>query len=771
MSGGPVRRRPAATAMLAAALCAAGVAAAAAPARLAVVIGNQDYETVTDLSNARSDAERFGAFLRLKGFTVFDGYDLDREGFERLMRSAILNADDGSEIVFFYAGHGIQIGRRNYLLPADVAFDSVYDLPVESITLDRVIDVLSAKGTVHLSIIDACRENPFPDLKLAGDLDASLFETRSGFDVFRTPLNSLVAFSTSPGMLAYDGPEGGNSPYTSAILEIASAEPSADVTALFSRVREDVYTATDGLQVPWESSTLVRPFRFAPAQPEPADVQVASAADGATRAVGEAAVPESPAALPEAITLTVPFDREIPLDGALSRALGLDALPAFTVASPAQSGQVDPAASGGLTYEPTLIERRAEGEAMTLADSFTLATAAGDRLSVTLDMPVNACDVAAGDALDPGGVGVYRLPNEIPVETALQACEAAVEAAPDMARFRYQLGRAQQAAADFDAAFASFTSAAEAGHIRALNATARLLTAPQVNREAFDVPEDKSLAMALLEDAAGTADPFAMHLLGRFLLRDGESEAERERGFELLERAAELGHTYSMNELGIYFMTEGNPHYLPERGLRYLQASAERQDIYGYHNLGFVELVGLMGEPDYEAARGWFEQAAAGGHPRSPATLGRMIVRGQIDGTPAQAVAWYDQGLARGDAWGGVNAANMILNGEVSGFTPAEALVRSAKAAQLPDGDAAAQARDQIAGADEADLGRAIQLLLNELGAGLAVDGLVGPATRAEIERRAAAAGIAPPAGGLDQQLLGLGRIHWAENPIRSDVF
>ena len=124
-----------------------------------------------------------------------------------------------------------------------------------------MIELLSSRGEVHIAIIDACRDNPFPNIKLAGNLDASLFETKSGFEVFRTPLNSLVAFSTSPGMVAFDG-DGENSPYTSAILKVLSDAPEEHAQSVFSKVRETVFQSTDGKQVPWESSTLVKPFRF-----------------------------------------------------------------------------------------------------------------------------------------------------------------------------------------------------------------------------------------------------------------------------------------------------------------------------------------------------------------------------------------------------------------------------------------------------------------------------------------------------------------------------
>ncbi|MEO1678228.1 MAG: caspase family protein [Pseudomonadota bacterium] len=736
--------------------------------RIAVVVGNQDYDNIADLANARSDAEQMSTLLRSLGFAVFEGYNLDREGFETILRRAILNADPGAEIVFFYAGHGLQVGRRNYLLPKDAAFDSVYDLPVESVTLDRVIEALSASGLVHVAIIDACRDNPFPDAKLAGDLDASLFETKTGFDVFQTPLNSFVAFSTAPGMVAFDGEAGQNSPFTQAILSEIQKDAREPATAIFARVRQAVYTATDGRQVPWESSTLVQPFSFAS---DSASVELGTevaAADGDVSAVARGTEP-----LPPEVSLSVPYGRSVLIGEALKSALGLAELPEFALEQAPGNGRLTFLPE--VTYDPELSERRSGPDPITLTDEFVLKRPGSDAatLSVSLSLDVNPCDLLAGDALDPAGTGFYLLPNELDIERALAACANAVEAHPQEPRFHYQLARAEQAAGRYEEAFRRFEYAAEQGHIRAQTAVARLLTADEIDRELFDVPEDRERAFAALERGIAAADPFAMHLLGQMLLRDGPTDADRERGFDLLDRAAELGHTYSMNELGVYFLTESSAHHLPERGLRYLEASAARDDIYGFHNLGFVALYGLAGdEPDFAGAYTWFEKAALGGHPGSPSTIGRMIVRDEVPGSSAEdAVRWYDMGLSRGDAWGGFNAAVLILRGDVPELGEAQAIVRLAKAQHLADEEPAGRARERLSDLRSGDTGRAIQLLLKELGEDLVVDGVVGPRTRDAIARRAEAAGLAFNSNDPLEQLSVLGRAYWAQNPVRTDVF
>ncbi|WP_238986705.1 caspase family protein [Paracoccus sp. MKU1] len=737
-------------------------------ARIALVVGNGDYQRIPALDNAVRDARDIADMLRGFGFTVQEAHDLDRPGFETFLRTALLNIPEGSELVFFYAGHGIQIGRRNYLLPTDVAFESIYDLPVQSVTLDRVIELLSARGSSHVAMIDACRENPFPNLRLAANLDATLFETKSGFEVFSTPINSLVAFSTSPGQVAFDGEAGGNGPYTQAILTTAGQYSNENILTMLAEVRQRVYQSTSGRQVPWESSTLVQPFYLVqggPGSSPPSQGPVSSQPDrGVTPVQGLA------------VDLTAPFARELPLGDRLAGRIG-GPLDEVSVIEAPQHGQLD-LAGGAATYRPHLAETPMAGKTEhILRDRFSLRIGGAEPrvLNVSVEMPALSCDVQAGDALDLQGVGLYRLPNEIEPRRALADCRQAVAENPGTARLLYQLGRAQQASGDLKSAYDSFRAAAAAGHIRAGHAAAILLLSPRINRDTVPIPRDEAQGNALLDEAIAAGDPFAMHSRGLRLLRNGPAEADRQRGFELLERAAELGHTYSMNELGAYFLDPDSRWFRPERGLTYLRASAERKDIYGYNNLGLVALRGHEGvKPDHAAARDWFERAAQGGHPFAPSNLGRMIMRGQLGKPdPRAALRWYDMGLARGDGWGGANAAGIILKGDARPLGPADAALRAVKALYLPAPDAASRARELLDGIAAADLDRATQMILNDLGEAVVVDGRAGPATTEALARAASRAGLEtlPVDAGAQERLRMAARAWWAQNPPRVDLF
>ncbi len=737
-------------------------------ARVAIVVGNQDYDHVGDLTNAQKDAEDIAQMLRDFNFQVYDGYNLGKREFEELIRVAVLNIPDSAEVLFYYAGHGIQIGRRNYLLPVDAQFESIYDVPLATMTLDRVIDTLSARSSAHVAILDSCRDNPFQDIRLAADLDANLFETRAGFDVFKTPLNSLVAYSTSPGAVASDGAVGQNSPYTAAVLETARSSPFDNIQQLFPVIRERVHTSTSGKQIPWESSTLVRPFYLAQQKVEPQ----------AEPAPAQAEVAQS-----QSLSLSHQFDKSIPLANSLEQALGQDVVSVRLVDNPGRGvvNTGDESQQSAISYAPEIADTRAvDLGVQSFADSFTVEVMTADQstqtVDVSLSLSMNACDLEAGDALDINGVGVYRLPNELDIPKGLAACTQAVADNPGNPRFLYQLGRVQQASGLLPDAYQSIRAAAEGGHIRAKYALATLLESDRIDRAVTKIPYDPDQARDLLEQGTAAQDPYAMHSLGKKLLRESDLAEDNRRGFELLERSVELGHTFSMNELGLYFLRENSNHYIPERGMRYLRASELRKDIYGYDNLAYVSLNGLGGNPvDFNKAEAYFLAAADGGHPTAPASIARMILRDQLEGrTRSEALGWYDTSLERGDAWGGANGAYIILDGQVPGRGPADAAVRAAKAALLSNEEPASQAQAQLDQISQADLDRALQMSLNELGENIAVDGQVGPSTLAALENAAAQYGVPVPYAAANDpkaRLLLAARVYWAQNPVRFDLF
>ena len=130
--------------------------------RKALVIGNDLYTHVPKLNNAGADADAMAKSLEAVGYKVFKHLNLNEKKFKQAVRDFRQNLTGGDEVLFFYAGHGVQLGNANYLLPIDVQGDQEDQVKDDAILLQKVLDDLEEKKTKFaLAVIDACRDNPF----------------------------------------------------------------------------------------------------------------------------------------------------------------------------------------------------------------------------------------------------------------------------------------------------------------------------------------------------------------------------------------------------------------------------------------------------------------------------------------------------------------------------------------------------------------------------------------------------------------------------------
>jgi hypothetical protein len=255
-----LRGRPgvAAAALLAAVLGAGGPPAgsqpgAAAPAerRLALVIGNGAYPT-SALRNPVNDVQGMARALADVGFEVQAHENAGR----RVMRRAIGDFGDrlrsGGVGLFYFAGHGVQVAGRNYLIPTDAEIQGERDIEIEGVDVGTVLGRMeAARNRMNIVILDACRDNPY----------ASRFRVPvRGLASIDAPSGTIIAYATAPGRVAADG-SGPNGVYTGELLRVIR-QPGLRLEDVFKRVRVAVQETTRGEQIPWESSSLVGDFMF-----------------------------------------------------------------------------------------------------------------------------------------------------------------------------------------------------------------------------------------------------------------------------------------------------------------------------------------------------------------------------------------------------------------------------------------------------------------------------------------------------------------------------
>ncbi|MDB5601693.1 MAG: hypothetical protein JWN71_3737 [Xanthobacteraceae bacterium] len=289
--------------------------------RVALVIGNGAYMSATKLANPANDAADIAKVLRDIGFDVVEGVDVDRRTMEVKVREFSRKLSDAKVALFFYAGHGMQVAGKNYLVPVDAKLEQAGDLALDTVDVHVVLQQMESQKRINLVFLDACRDNP-----LARSLAKSFGSSRSGavgqgLASIQSAIGTMIAFATQPDNVALDG-SGRNSPFTTALLKHIRT-PGLDISVMMRRVRTDVLAATGERQVPWDHSSLTDAVTLVPGD-------VASAV--ATPIVASPA----PAAAPAAVVAAVAPPAAAPV--ATPRVVQ----PAAVSPAPVDSGQTPP---------------------------------------------------------------------------------------------------------------------------------------------------------------------------------------------------------------------------------------------------------------------------------------------------------------------------------------------------------------------------------------------------------------------------------------------
>lgn len=220
--------------------------------RVALVIGNARYGNVTPLANPKNDAEALSKALRNVGFTsVTLKLDQTREQLAGALKEFAALADRAEWAVIYYAGHGIEVGGNNYLVPVDARFSSDRDVSFEAVTLDQVLQSVEGASKLRLVILDACRDNPFVAKMTKGSGTRSIGK---GLGNIEPEGATLVAYAAKHGQTAEDG-QTGNSPFAMALVKQIQT-PGQEINLVFRKVRDEVLAATGKRQEPFTYGSL-----------------------------------------------------------------------------------------------------------------------------------------------------------------------------------------------------------------------------------------------------------------------------------------------------------------------------------------------------------------------------------------------------------------------------------------------------------------------------------------------------------------------------------
>ncbi|OGR02319.1 MAG: hypothetical protein A2520_07280 [Deltaproteobacteria bacterium RIFOXYD12_FULL_53_23] len=227
----------------------AGSVLAALP-RVALVIGNATYPS-SPLDNPVNDARAMTAKLKKLGFEVIEKHNLTTRQIGPTLREFRSSLQPGTEALFFYAGHGLQVKGVNYLPAVDASISGEEEVPMQSINVNQVLGIMEeSKTRLNLIFLDACRNNPF---------SRGFRSAAGGLAKVEAPSGTLISFATRPGSVAADG-SGKNGLYTEQLL--LAMEQNEPIEKVLKYAAAGVKKASKGKQEPWSEGMIEGEFYF-----------------------------------------------------------------------------------------------------------------------------------------------------------------------------------------------------------------------------------------------------------------------------------------------------------------------------------------------------------------------------------------------------------------------------------------------------------------------------------------------------------------------------
>ncbi len=587
--------------------------------RWALVLGVSTYDSplVTPLKNTLNDARTVAASLNNMGFKVYY--------LENATKNEINSALDLIEIdqpgrevgLFYFAGHAVQLEGQNFVLPSDIDPKGGKTLRTDAVSVNEVVARMNAIGTRSLVVIlDACRNSPLPGESASG----------TGLALVDAPPNTVIAYSTSPGAVAFDG-AGANSPYTAALA--SSLEGSEkDFRDVLRLVRAKVRLATGGEQTPWYIDNTRAPITIRPTNP--------IAPEELTELVSG-----RPMSLPLTAWLTI-------AESADSRDFEqfIALFPEDQLAEVAKR-QILEIETGNSPDFP-LMEIEVDGP--------------GREIPEGLISEVTACDILATGVGDVMAVAEPVPHDLVNTRAALRACVEAVQEAPKNARLVNHLARVLRLSQRFEEALHYYRLAAELGnpsayigisefyrqgiavepdYRRAFEAarTGALLGSPRLQlmtgifyREGWGVQQSYPEAMRWMWLSVQNGFPPAFVAYGDFYRKGLGVEVDEARAVGFYRQAAVLGSSDAENLIGMAYMRGKGATHDPETGIQWLVRSSDAGNPFAAFQLGRAFQDGWGVKKDLKTALAYFRLSAQRNY------LGAHILIGDIlrEGLPGE---------------------------------------------------------------------------------------------------------------------------------------
>lgn len=560
----PLLRRVALLLALGPAILAATQDVAFAASRVALVVGVSAYRSVPRLDNPANDARLMAQTLAGLGFTLVGGgaqLDLDKPGFEAALHKFSDQVQGADVALFYYAGHGLQVGGRNFLVPVEANPAKEADVYLQMIDTAIVLRQMEGSGTkLNMVLLDACRNSPFSGRTLRA--------ASGGLAQMQAPEGTLISYATQPGNVAQDGIDG-HSPYTRALVETL-ARPGLGLFDAFNDVGLAVKRATGGAQQPWLSSSPIEgAFYFAGAVAEAAPTSRTEA-----KAASADAAAASPPSKPAKTASLAPADP--------SGASG-DAVGAVGDCDRRAAAPLDPERPTGVVG----LEFERLDPAMAIPACRTALQAQPNNPRLMFEL---ARALSKDDPTNAESVVLFH-----------KAAAAGHAGAMNSLGLLYESGRG--VIRDIGKAIGWFRKGAEAGNTGAMNHLGLAY------RNGFGVPRDPAESLRWFRKSADAGNAVAMIDVGAAYASGAGVPRDPAEALRWYRMAADAGNVAAMDRLAMAYQKGLGVTADPAEAVRWYRSAAEAGNLFAMENLGQAYRDGAGVAPDAAEADRWFQKA------------------------------------------------------------------------------------------------------------------------------------------------------------------
>jgi uncharacterized protein len=529
--------------------------------RVALIIGNGDYQNAPPLPTTLNDAADIAQSFERLGFATTKLLNASYEDFRRAIRKFNESAQNADVAVVYFGGHGLAVGGENWLLPVDAELRTDVDVAEEAIALKSLMQSVGRVSALGMVILDASRSNPF-----ATRMQRTA-QTRSvdrGLARVEPAQNVLVAYASKDGTTNEDR-GGRNSPYAAALLKYLES-PGLDVNLMFRKVRDDVLSHTSRRQQPFVYGSLPNKPIY----------------------LKEPSISIKPA---EVKREAIPADETVwqTIKDATDKDLIADFLNKFPSSPHAREA-----------------ETRLKSLDATLVVASRETNPAANPLTNDAGNAIAECDRLAASPLDsarPKNAAGVEL-SKISVAAAGWACDQAMRRSPQVARFPFQAARVAFARGDYATARELYEKAAALGSSLAMYSLGLLYA------EGKAVPLDYAEARGWYTKAVALKSAFAMAELAALYEKGLGGPKDAVEALRLYRAAATAGDRVSMTKVGEFYETGLGVPQDYAQAINWYKKSADRGDADAMRQLGRLYESGRGVPKNAAEARQWYAKAA-----------------------------------------------------------------------------------------------------------------------------------------------------------------